>query len=66
MITEVKNDYTDDQNYTHIDVWEDDNEEGKTIAIICRDTNKVFFIDNMLRNNPDVKEAINEVLKSNV
>ena len=63
MITEVRNDYTDDQNYTHIDVWENDEEEGKTVAIICRDTNKVFFIDNSFRNNSSVNEAISEILK---
>jgi leucyl aminopeptidase (aminopeptidase T) len=61
---EVRNDYTDDNNYTHIDMWEsdDDNDEGRTVAIVCRDTKKVFFIDNTLRNNSSVKEAIDEVL----
>lgn len=61
---EIRNDYTDDQNYTHIDYWEteDDNEEGRTIAIVCRDTKKVYFIDNRLRGNHLVKIAISEVI----
>lgn len=61
---EVRNNYTDDNNYTHIDMWEsdEDNEEGRTVAIVCRDTKKVYFIDNGLRNNPSIKEAIDEVL----
>lgn len=63
MITEVRNDFTDDQNYTHIDVWENDEEEGKTVAIVCRDTNKVFFIDNGFRSDSRVNDAINEILK---
>lgn len=63
--SEIRNDFTDDQNYTHIDYWEtdSDNEEGKTIAIVCRDTKKVYFIDNQYRFNQEVLLAINEVLK---
>lgn len=62
---EVRNDYTDDQNFTHIDVWftDNDNEEGMTTAIVCRDTKKVYFVDNMLRNDVKVLEAISEVLQ---
>lgn len=61
---EIRNDYTDDDNYTHIDVWktDDDNEEGKTVAIVCRYTKKVFFIDNGYILNEEVKIAIQEVL----
>jgi hypothetical protein len=64
-MAEVRNDYTDDQNYTYIDYWktDSDEEEGKTIAIVCRDTKKVFFIDNRYRIDSLVTEAINEVLK---
>lgn len=63
MITEVRNEFTDDQNYTHIDVWENDAEEGQTVAIVCRDTRKVFFIDNLFRGDSGVNEAIQEVLR---
>jgi len=61
---EIRTDYTDEQNYTHVDYWEteDDNEGGRTIAIVCRDTKKVYFIDNGLRENYLVKIAISEVL----
>lgn len=60
---EVRNDYTDDDNYTHIDVFftEDDGEQGITGAIVCRDTKKVYFLDNRLRGNKLVLEAIMEV-----
>ena len=63
---EIRNDYTDDDNYTHIDMWlsDDDDEQGKTIAIVCRDTKKVFFIDNGFRLNEEVKIAIQEVLQN--
>jgi hypothetical protein len=61
---EIRADYIDDQNYLHIDMWksEDDNEEGKTIAIICCDTLKVYFIDNTLRSDHRIKETINNTL----
>ena len=65
-IREVRSNYTDDQNYIHIDVWlsDDDNEEGTTAAIVCGDTKKVFFIDNRLRSNSLILEEISEILKS--
>lgn len=64
-INEVGNQYTDDSNYTHIDVYEseDENVPGKTVAIVCRDTKKVFYIDNLYRNSVYVSNSINEVLK---
>ena len=65
-VREVRSDYTDGQNYIHIDVWlsDDDNEEGETAAIVCGDTKKVFFINNRLRNNSLILEKISEILKS--
>lgn len=62
-IHEVHNDFTDD-GYTYIDVYHssDENASGKTVAIVCNETSKVFFIDNMYRNEQVVKEAIDEVL----
>lgn len=61
---EVKTDYTDDQNMTTVDTFktDDGNEEGKVVAAICRDTGKVIFFDNDERLNPQVREAIAEVL----
>jgi hypothetical protein len=61
-IEEVRNDFTDGDNYTHIDVYHLNKEEGKTVAIVCNDTSKVFYIDNLYRNVPEVHEAINEIL----
>ncbi len=65
-LKEVKNDYTDDQNYTHIDAWDsdDENAEGETVAIVCRATKKVFYIDNGFRLNEKVSAAITEVLNT--
>jgi hypothetical protein len=62
-ISEVRNDYTDDDNYTHIDIWlsADDSEEGKSVAIVDNDSGKVFYIDNTYRLSNKVKEAIEEV-----
>lgn len=63
-VWEARHDYTDEQNFTHIDVWftDDDEEEGRTAAIVCRDTQKVYFCDNRLRNDPKVLDAISQVL----
>ena len=65
-VKEVRSDYTDDQNFIHIDVWftENDAEEGRTVAIVCEDTKKIFFIDNTLRMDSLVLNEISEVLKS--
>jgi len=60
---EILNDYTDDNNYTHIDCYPTNEEQGRTIAIVCRDTKKVFYIDSIFRINKAVTEAINEVLE---
>ena len=62
---EFRNDYTDDQNYTHIDYWETDNdsEEGRTVAIVCLDTSKVYYIDSAFSLNTLCQEAVDEVLK---
>ena len=62
---EVRNDYTDDDGFTHIDVYLDEDdyqEEGKTVAIVCQDTGKVFFINRDYYRDPGVLEAIEEVI----
>jgi len=62
---EFRNDYTDDDNYTHIDYWatdDENDEDGRTVAIVCNDTMKVYFIDNSFRNSEVVMELIKEVL----
>lgn len=63
-IADIRTDYVDDQNLQHIDCWftEDDNEQGKTVAVVDLDTKKIIFFDNGYRLNEKVKEAINYVL----
>ena len=34
---------------------------GKTVAIVCSDTGKVFYLDNSYRTNKSVTEAIDEI-----
>lgn len=62
---EVMHDHTDNDNYTHIDVYYgfDDEIGGKTVALVCNDTKKVVFIHNEYRLSDLVKEAIDEVLE---
>ena len=65
-ITEIRTDFIDDENIRHIDVYfdNDDNSEGKTVAMVCLDTNKVLYMDNDYRVNDRVKEVIEEILNS--
>jgi transcriptional/translational regulatory protein YebC/TACO1 len=62
---EVLTDYTCDQNLTHIDAYfsHDDEDAGKTVAFVCRDTKKVIYKDNDYRSDKAVSEAIKTVLK---
>ena len=61
---EIRTDHTDEDNFTHIDGFttEDDNEEGQTLAVVCRDTGKVVYFDNLFRVHPQVQEAIKLVV----
>lgn len=63
-VFEVRNDYIDDNNYCHIDVYEseDENVEGKTVAIVCYNTGKVFYIDALYSLVPSVKEMIDKTI----
>ena len=63
VVKEVRSNHTDDQNYRHIDVWFSEN-EGQTIAIVCEDTKKVFFIDSTFLQDSIILNEISEVLKS--
>jgi len=62
--SEIKTDYTDDLNLTMIDTYRTENEmeEGKIAACVCRDTGKVIFFNPQDRLDPQVREAIYEVL----
>ena len=63
-IKEIRSDYVDDNNYRHVDVWfsNDENAEGKTVALFCEDTGKHFYMDNVYSLNDGVKTTL-EVLK---
>ena len=67
-IREIKTDHIDDENVQYVDVYfdDDDNSEGKTVAVVCLDTLKTFYYDNDYRVNVRVKEAIKEILAENV
>lgn len=60
---EVRNDFTDDDGFTHIDVYLDEelDAEAETVAIVCQDTGKVYFINRDFWREPAVLEAIEEV-----
>lgn len=64
-ISEVRNDYIDNDNLCHIDCWfsDDDNQEERTVAVIDLDSGKVIFFDNTLRGDTKVKESIDKVVK---
>ena len=60
---EIRNNYCDDE-YVYIDAWEtdDDNEEGKVIALINIKTKEVGYIANSARSDDYAQEIINEAL----
>jgi len=63
-IREIRTDHIDDENVQYVDLYfdDDDNSEGKTVAVVCLDTLKVFYYDNDYRLNVRVKEAIKEII----
>lgn len=56
---EVRNNYTDG-NFTYIDAWEHDKDEGHTVAVV-HGTGDVFYIPGY-RIDSLVEEAIDEVI----
>lgn len=57
---DLRNTYIDDQGFLHIDLYEGD--EGRTIAVICTESMKVYHVDNTLIFK--IKDYINSTLKS--
>ncbi len=58
---EIRCDYIDETDgYWYVDAWltGDDDEEGKSIAVIDADTAKVFYIDAMARWDKEAQEVI--------
>jgi len=62
-ISKIRYDYIDDENLQYINVWEtdDENESGKTVAVVDLDTAKVIFFDNSYRMSSEVIEAIRNI-----
>lgn len=62
---EIRNDFTDDDNITHIDAFltDDDNEEGKVIATVNLNTGEVQYKDERAKTDTYAQEMINELLE---
>lgn len=63
--SEIRNTHSDDE-YVYIDAWEtdDDNEEGKVIALINIKTKEVGYAVNSARYDDYAQEIINETLSN--
>ena len=61
---EIRNDYYDeDEDCIYIDAWitDNDNEEGKTIAVVYKDN--VAYADIRAKYNKNAQEIINEAIE---
>ena len=65
-IMTVSTHYICEQNLQHIDIYlsDDEDEEGKTVAVVDRDTKKVIFKENNYINDKLVLNAISDVQES--
>ena len=66
-IAEIKIDHIDEvENTQSVDIFftEDDMEEGTTACVVCLDTGKAFYSDNIYRAYSEVTEAIEEIRKT--
>lgn len=65
-IKEVSFSYVCNQNLQHIDAYfsDDQDDEGKTIAVVCRDTKKVISKDSNYFFEEEIQKAIMEVVDS--
>jgi hypothetical protein len=63
--SEIKSDYVDEEtNETYIDAWvsPDDDEDGRTIAVINNETGRVTYRDERAETDVKAQEIINEVI----
>lgn len=63
--SEIKSDHVDEEtNETYIDAWvsPDDDEEGRTIAIIVNETGVIRYLDERAETDIKAQEVINNVL----
>lgn len=59
----VKNDYSND-GFTYIDFLPDDDEDGgRTVAVVDELTLRVLYFDNSMRSNKAVSEAIQDAIE---
>ena len=63
--SEIRSDHVDDDNVVHIDAWisEDDNEGGKTIALVKPDKT-IVYLDDRAKTDTYAQEVISEVLQT--
>ncbi len=61
--SEIRSDFTDDEQITHIDAWvtEDDNEDGRTIAKISSN-GTVTYLDERAKKDSHAQEVINNFI----
>jgi len=61
---EIRNDFTDGDNITHIDAFltDDDMEEGKVIARVSWKTGDVEYVDDRAKTDKYAQEMITEIL----
>lgn len=61
IYSEVRCDFLNDENFWSVDAWrtDDDNEEGKTVAVIHERYGDVYYINPDAKNSPKVKEVVN-------
>ncbi len=64
FFTLVNNTFDNGDGYITIDAWEtnDDNEEGKVIAVVNKTTKEPYYIDSRARYSEMAQRAINEVI----
>lgn len=67
-IYEVRTTHVDDNNLVHFDVYftDDDNEAGTLAGFYDLDTGKVIPVDNLLMNDPKIKEGIKAIREDHV
>ena len=64
FFTQVNNTFDNGEGYIVIDAWEtnDDNEEGKVIAVVNKTTKEPFYIDKRAKISELAQTAVNEVI----
>lgn len=61
LITEIRSDYTDDQELTYIDVWSNHSENGHSVAVVDRSTDKEIYLDPNYIGDKLIKEEIAKI-----